>query len=184
MAKTSEVYTVHEMKAPGVLANKNCTNKTLAFEEWYPEDDGDGNANVPQRPHWASKMEVWGNYELNDGDMVHGWVADNHKWDAFKPDFEARVHGDGIFAAASALGKTRDAQSMPTYTLVPAMELAPGAPLPPPATQRASRVGDRTRSVHTQSMPTDTSVPSMALAPGAPPPQLQHRVHQGLATGT
>ena len=39
---------------------------------------------------------MWGNCELIDGDMVHGWVA-GEPWDAWKLDFEARVHGDGIF---------------------------------------------------------------------------------------
>ena len=41
-------------------------------------------------------MEVRGNYELSDGDMVHGWIAANRNWDASKPDFQARVRGDGI----------------------------------------------------------------------------------------
>ena len=41
-------------------------------------------------------MVVWGNYELSDGDMVRGWISSNQKWDKNKPDFEARVHGDGI----------------------------------------------------------------------------------------
>ena len=40
-------------------------------------------------------MEVWGKYELGDGDMLHGGVADRPS-DASRPDFEARVHGDGI----------------------------------------------------------------------------------------
>ena len=89
------MYTVHEMEAAEVWAEKNGTYKKLAFEKWFPEDDGDGNANVLQQPPWASKMEVWGNYELSDGVMVHGWDADNHDRDALKLDFEARVHGDG-----------------------------------------------------------------------------------------
>ena len=70
------MYTVHEMEAAEVWANKNGTYQKLAFEQWFPDDAGDGNANVPQQPHWASEMEVWGNYELSDGDMVHGWDAD------------------------------------------------------------------------------------------------------------
>ena len=96
VGKALEVYIVHEMEAANVWAEKNGTNMKLAFEEWCPEDCGDGNANVLQQPHWASKMEVWGNYELSDGDMVHGWIAANRNWDAGKPNFEARVHGDGI----------------------------------------------------------------------------------------
>ena len=41
-------------------------------------------------------MKVWCNYELSDGDMMHGWIAANCNWDASKPDFQARMHGDGI----------------------------------------------------------------------------------------
>ena len=70
-------------------AEKNGTNKKLSFEEWYPEDDGDGNANVSHQPHWATKMQAWGNYELSDGDMVHG-VHANRNWDASKPHFQIR----------------------------------------------------------------------------------------------
>ena len=71
----------------------------------------------------------------------------------------------------SALGQTRDAQSIPIDTSLPAMALAPGAPPPPPpSTQGASRVGYRNRPMHAQSVPMDSSVPAMALARGAPPP--------------
>ena len=48
VAKASEVYTAHEMEAAEVWANKNGTTRKLVFEEWYPEDGGDGNANVAQ----------------------------------------------------------------------------------------------------------------------------------------
>ena len=71
----------------------------------------------------------------------------------------------------SALGQTRDAQSIPIDTSVPAMALAPGAPPPtPPATQGASRVGDNNRTMHAQTMPINSSVPAMALARGAHAP--------------
>ena len=109
VAKASEVYTVHEMEAAEVWAVKNGTYRRLAFEKWLLDDDGDGNANVPQQPYWASEMEVWGNYELGDGDMVHGWVADR-PWDASRPNFEARVHGDGIsgdYVGISSANKPR-----------------------------------------------------------------------------
>ena len=96
VTKASEVYTVHEMEAAEVWANKNGMKRNVAFEEWWPQDDGDEDGNVPPQPQWASLMEVWGNYELSDGDMVHGWITANHNWDTLKPDFEARVHGDGI----------------------------------------------------------------------------------------
>ena len=56
-------------------AKKNGMNMKLFLEDWFPADDGDGNVNILQTPHRASEMEVWGNYELTDGDMVHGWVA-------------------------------------------------------------------------------------------------------------
>ena len=96
VTKASEVYPVHEMEAAKVWANKNGTKRNLAFEESRPQDDGDGDGNVPPQPQWASLMEAWGNYELSDGDMVHGWIAADRNWDALKPDFLARVHGDGI----------------------------------------------------------------------------------------
>ena len=72
VTKASEVYTVDEMETAEVWANKSGTKRNLAFEEWWPQDDGDGDGNVPPQPQWASLMEVWGNYELSDGDMVHG----------------------------------------------------------------------------------------------------------------
>ena len=96
VTKASEVYTVHEKAAAEVWADKNGTKRRLAFEEWRPHGDGDGDGNAPPPPQWASQMEVWGNYELSDGDMVRGWICSNHHWDKNKPDFEARVHGDGI----------------------------------------------------------------------------------------
>ena len=96
VAKASHVYIAREMEAAEVWAEKNGTEPKLVFEEWYPRDDGDGDGNVPQQPQWASQMEAWGNYELSDGDMVHGWIAANRNWDPSKQDFQARVHGDGI----------------------------------------------------------------------------------------
>ena len=77
-------------------ADKNGTKRNLAFEQWWPHDDGDGDGNAPPQPQWASQMEVWGNDELSDGDMVRGWISAKPNWDKHKPDFEARVHGDGI----------------------------------------------------------------------------------------
>ena len=76
-------------------AEKNGTNRHVVFEEPYSDNDRDGKGNIPRQPHWAFKLEVWGNCELGDGKMVHGLVADA-PWDASKPDLEARVHGDGI----------------------------------------------------------------------------------------
>ena len=93
MAKASEVYTVHEMEAAAQWAHANGTDRYLAFEKWSPDGDGDGNA--PPQADWTSQLEVWGNYKLGDVDMVHAWVA-GKAWDAWKPDYEASVHGDGI----------------------------------------------------------------------------------------
>ena len=53
-------------------ADNNGTKRSLAFERWWPHGDGDGDGNAPPSPQWASEMEVWGNYELSDGDMVRG----------------------------------------------------------------------------------------------------------------
>ena len=87
VTKSSQVYSVHEMEAAEVWANKNGKKPNLAFEEWWPQDDGDEDGNFPPQPQWASLMEGWGNYELSDGDMVHGWIAADRTWDASKPDF-------------------------------------------------------------------------------------------------
>ena len=96
VTKASEVYSVHEMDAAKVWADKKGTERRLVFEEWWPEDDGDGDGNVPLQPQWASLMEVCGNYEASDGHMLHEWIAANRTWDLSKPYFQARVHGDGI----------------------------------------------------------------------------------------
>ena len=96
VTKASEVYTVHEVEAAEVWADKNGTKRNLAFERWWPHGDGDGDGNAPPPPQLASEMEVWGNYELSDGDMVRGWISGNPNWEKHRPDFEARVHGDGI----------------------------------------------------------------------------------------
>ena len=96
VTKASQVYTVHEMEAAEVWADKNGTKRKLAFERCWPHGDGDGDWNAPPPPQWASEMEVWGNYELSHGDMVRGWIPGNPNWDKHKPDFEARLHGHGI----------------------------------------------------------------------------------------
>ena len=96
VAKAFDVYTVHEMEGAEAGALKNGTYMHLAFEKWLRDDDRDGNTNVPQQPHWASPTEVWGSYDLVDGDMVQDWVA-NRRWDASRPYFEARVHGAGDY---------------------------------------------------------------------------------------
>ena len=38
---------------------------------------------------------MWGNYELSNGYMVQSWYT-SHKWDWRTPEFQAKVHGDGI----------------------------------------------------------------------------------------
>ena len=96
VTKASEAYTVHEIEAAEVWADKNGKKRNLAFERWWPHGDGDGDGNAPPPPQWASKMEVWGNDELSCGDMVRRWIPGNPNWDKHKLDFEARVHGDGI----------------------------------------------------------------------------------------
>ena len=80
------------MSANG-CTHHNGTQRQLRFEEWWLDQDGDGNA--PSVLQCASQWEVWGNYEL-DGDMVHGWQMDDTKCDWRKPDFKAKVDGGGI----------------------------------------------------------------------------------------
>ena len=48
---------------------------------------------------WSAELEVWGNYELTDGDLIHGWDmrrADVDTLDvAPNPDWIGKVQGDG-----------------------------------------------------------------------------------------
>ena len=95
VAKASEVYNVHEMSAASRWAQEKGSSRSLWFEEWWMDPDGDGNA--PSILQWHSQVEVWVNFELSDGDMVQGWHTSDNKWEWRKPNFEAKVHGDGIF---------------------------------------------------------------------------------------
>ena len=86
------MYTVHEMSVATRWAQEDGTVINLWFEEWWMDPDGDGNA--PSVLQWASQFEVWGNYELSDGEMLQGWHMDDNKWDWKKLDFVPTVPAD------------------------------------------------------------------------------------------
>ena len=48
---------------------------------------------------WVAELEVWGNYELTDGDLIHGWDMKRADVDtvdvAPNPDRIGKVPGDG-----------------------------------------------------------------------------------------
>ena len=47
---------------------------------------------------WVAEIEIWGNYDLTDGDLIHGWdmaPSDLGGDIAPYPDFIGNVHGDG-----------------------------------------------------------------------------------------
>ena len=50
VTKASEVYTIHGMEAAEVWANRNGMQRNLAFEEWWSQDHGDWDGNVPPQP--------------------------------------------------------------------------------------------------------------------------------------
>ena len=82
----------------------------------------------------------------------------------------------------SALGQTRDAQSIPIDTSVPAMALAPGAPPPPPSFNTGCIKGWLQEQAY--ACP-ERAYGLLRASHGAgtrstpPLPQLQHRMHQG-----
>ena len=64
------LLTMMQMAAATHWADQNVTETNMECEEWLVDTAGDGN--TPSQLQWAAQMEVWGNYELGDGDVVHG----------------------------------------------------------------------------------------------------------------
>ena len=97
--KASIVYTVHEMSAAREYAWDMGAKRFLEWEEVTVEVDDDG---VPcTKTEWWSDMKVWGNYQLSDGDTIHGWyVEEGREPQRNEPDFIAHVHGDGVSGTA------------------------------------------------------------------------------------
>ena len=96
--KASLVHTVHEIAAARRWAWDQGAQRELWFErvETVKEDK---HGNMVKVIEWAAELEVWGNYELTDGDLIHGWDmkrSDVATLDvAPNPDWIGKVQGDG-----------------------------------------------------------------------------------------
>ena len=71
VARASKVYIVHEMCIATQWAGDIGTQRRVGFEEWWMKPDNP-HGKVSSILQWASDLEVLGNYEVSDGDMVHG----------------------------------------------------------------------------------------------------------------
>ena len=92
------MHTVHEIAAAWRWEWEQGAQRELWFErvEGLKEDK---HGNMVKVIEWSAKLEVWGNYELTDGDLIHGWdmkPPDVHTLDvAPSPDWIGKVQGDG-----------------------------------------------------------------------------------------
>ena len=96
--KASLVHTVHQIAAGRRWAWEQGAQRELYFERVEGLKD-DKHGNMVKVIEWAVEIEVWGNYELADGDLIHGWDmrrADVDTLDlAPNPEWIGKVQGDG-----------------------------------------------------------------------------------------
>ena len=92
------MHTVHEIAAARRWAWEQGAQRDL----WFDRVEGlkeDKHGNMVKVIEWAAKLEVWGNYELADGDLIHGWDMKRADVDtvdvAPNPDWIGKVQGDG-----------------------------------------------------------------------------------------
>ena len=70
---------------------------------WFEKDQrkkADKRGNLVIIQEWVAEIEVWGNYDVTDGDFIHGWGMDPSHLDlhtALAPEFIGKVHVDGAF---------------------------------------------------------------------------------------
>ena len=66
------MHTVHEIAAARRWASDQGAQRELCFDrvETLKEDK---HGNMVKVIEWSAELEVWGNYELTDGDLIHGW---------------------------------------------------------------------------------------------------------------
>ena len=94
--KASLVHTVHECVAARKWAWEQGAKRYLWFEKDRWQKDKNGNLVIIHE--WVAEIEVWGNYDLTEGDFFHGWDMDRSDLDlhaAQAPDFIGKVYGDG-----------------------------------------------------------------------------------------
>ena len=95
--KASLVHTVHECAAARQWAWEQGAPRWLWFarEERQKEDK---NGNMVLITEWVAQIEVWGNYDLTNEDLIHGWDMKRSPIDsdvAPYPERIGKVHGDG-----------------------------------------------------------------------------------------
>ena len=96
--KASLVHTVHEFAAARRWAWEHGAQRDLWFErvEGLKEHKHGDMVKVIE---WVAEIEVWSNYELTDGDLIHGWDMKRADVDivdvAPNPDWIGKVQGDG-----------------------------------------------------------------------------------------
>ena len=92
------MHTVHEIAAARRWAWEQGAQRELWFErvEGLKEDK---HGNMVKVIEWSAELEVWGNYELTDGDLIHGWDMKRPDVDTLdvapNPDWIGKVQGDG-----------------------------------------------------------------------------------------
>ena len=93
------MHNVHECAAARKWAWKQGAERYLWFEtDQRQTEDKNGNLVIIQE--WVAEIEVWGNYDLTDGDFIHGWDMDRLDLDlhaALASDFIGKVHSDGTY---------------------------------------------------------------------------------------
>ena len=96
--KASLVHSVHEIGGARRWAWEQGAERDLWFERLEgPKEDKHGN--MVKEIEWVAELEVWGNYEVTDGDLIHGWDMKRADVDtvdvAPNPDWIGKVQGDG-----------------------------------------------------------------------------------------
>ena len=92
------MHILHEIAAARRWAWEQGAQRDLWLEtvEGLKEDK---HGNMVKVIEWVAELELWGNYELTDGDLIHGWDMKRADVDtvdvAPNPDWIGKVHGDG-----------------------------------------------------------------------------------------
>ena len=91
------MHTVHECDAARKWAWEQGDARSLWFEREQRQKE-DKNGNIVLTTEWVAEIEVWGNYDLTDGDLIHGWDMKQSDIDgniAPYPGWIGKVHFDG-----------------------------------------------------------------------------------------
>ena len=86
------MHTVHECAAARKWAWEQGAAGWLWFEKAQRQKE-DTNGNMVLITEWVAQIEVWGNYDLTDGHLIHGWDMKRSVINgdiATYPDFLAR----------------------------------------------------------------------------------------------